>query len=76
MYAAGDDGVDLAAALTRLAELGLERILVEGGGSLNFELIRLGLVNEINVFVAPLIFGGATAPTLSDGQGLVRELAV
>jgi len=43
---------------------------VEGGGSLNFELLRLGLVDEVQVFVAPLIFGGATAPTLYFGKGL------
>ena len=51
-------------------------MLVEGGGTLNFELLRLGLVDEVQVFVAPLIFGGATSPTLADGAGLPRELAI
>lgn len=61
--------VDLVAAMAKLAELGMRRVLVEGGGTLNFELLRLGLVDEVSVYVAPLIFGGATAPTLADGAG-------
>ena len=63
-------------ASCELAELGIHRVLVEGGGSLNFELLRLGLVDEVTVYLAPLIFGGATAPTLADGAGLVRDLAL
>jgi 2,5-diamino-6-(ribosylamino)-4(3H)-pyrimidinone 5'-phosphate reductase len=69
IYEFGDGRVDLPSALEKLAELGIERLLVEGGGSLNFELLRLGLVDEVQVFVAPLIFGGASAPTLADGAG-------
>ncbi len=76
VYKLGQGRVDLAAALTTLAELGLQRVLVEGGGSLNFELLRLGLVDEVQLYLAPLIFGGATAPTLADGPGLVRDLAL
>lgn len=76
VYPLGDTQVDLVAALTRLADLGIQRVLVEGGGSLNFELLRLRLVDEVHVFIAPLIFGGATAPTLADGPGLTRDLAL
>jgi riboflavin biosynthesis pyrimidine reductase len=76
VYPMGDVQVDLAAALCKLADLGVQRVLVEGGGSLNFELLRRGLVDEVQVFLAPVIFGGATAPTLADGPGLVRGLAV
>jgi 2,5-diamino-6-(ribosylamino)-4(3H)-pyrimidinone 5'-phosphate reductase len=76
VYGCGTGRVDLVAALHTLAELGMQRVLVEGGGSLNFELLRCGLVDEIEVFIAPLIFGGASAPTLADGAGLLRELAL
>ncbi len=76
VYALGETRVDLVAALTKLADLGIQRVLVEGGGSLNFELLRQNLVDEVQVFVAPLIFGGSTAPTLADGSGLVRDLAL
>jgi 2,5-diamino-6-(ribosylamino)-4(3H)-pyrimidinone 5'-phosphate reductase len=72
LYECGEGRVDLAAAFEKLAELGVRRVLVEGGGSLNFELLRLGLVDEVQVFVGPLIFGGATAPTLADGAGALN----
>jgi 2,5-diamino-6-(ribosylamino)-4(3H)-pyrimidinone 5'-phosphate reductase len=76
VFALGTGRVDLGAAMAKLAELGFARVLVEGGGSLNFELLRLGFADEIHAYVAPLIFGGASAPTLADGDGLVREAAV
>jgi riboflavin biosynthesis pyrimidine reductase len=68
--------VDLVAALAKLHQLGIGRVLVEGGGTLNFALLRLALVDEVQVFVSPLIFGGASAPTLADGLGLPRDQAI
>jgi 2,5-diamino-6-(ribosylamino)-4(3H)-pyrimidinone 5'-phosphate reductase len=76
IYAMGNPRVDLLAAMSTLVELGIGRVLVEGGGSLNFELLRQGLVDEVQVYIAPLIVGGASAPTLADGAGLPRDLAV
>lgn len=68
--------VDLPDALATLKGLGVERLMVEGGATLNFELLRLGLVDEVNVFIAPLIFGGESAPTMAAGAGLERGAAV
>jgi riboflavin biosynthesis pyrimidine reductase len=68
--------VDLVAMMDTLGELGLQRILVEGGATLNFELLRLGLVDEVQVYLAPLIFGGSSAPTLAGGAGLTRAAAI
>ena len=68
--------VDLPKALSTLREMGIEHLMVEGGGTLNFELLRLGLVDELSAFVAPLVFGGETAPTLAAGLGLVRSAAI
>lgn len=73
-----DEGqqVDLEKALATLKDLGIERLMVEGGSRLNFELIRLGLVDEVSVYIAPMIFGGETAPTLAAGPGLERSAAI
>jgi 2,5-diamino-6-(ribosylamino)-4(3H)-pyrimidinone 5'-phosphate reductase len=76
VYASEAERVDLQSALSILEEMGVKRLMVEGGGSLNFELMRLGLVDELTAYVAPMIFGGASAPTLAAGAGLGRSEAI
>jgi 2,5-diamino-6-(ribosylamino)-4(3H)-pyrimidinone 5'-phosphate reductase len=66
----------LTKALETLKQIGVERLMVEGGATLNFELLRLGLVDEITAYVAPMIFGGANAPTMASGTGLERNEAI
>jgi 2,5-diamino-6-(ribosylamino)-4(3H)-pyrimidinone 5'-phosphate reductase len=68
--------VDLAKVLETLHELGVKRLMIEGGGTLNFELLRLGLVDELSVYVAPMIFGGESAPTAAAGSGVTRGEAI
>jgi 2,5-diamino-6-(ribosylamino)-4(3H)-pyrimidinone 5'-phosphate reductase len=70
------DRVDLPGAFAILKNLGVDRLMVEGGATLNFELLRLGLVDEVNAFVAPMIFGGESAPTMAAGAGVERGEAV
>ena len=68
--------VNLNSMLATLKEIGINRLMVEGGATLNFELLRLGLVDELTIFVAPMIFGGEKAPTTAAGSGLVRSAAI
>jgi 2,5-diamino-6-(ribosylamino)-4(3H)-pyrimidinone 5'-phosphate reductase len=76
VYVDNREGVDLQRALATLKELGINRLMVEGGSTLNFELMRLGLVDEVTAYVAPLIFGGKSAPTMAAGSGLERGEAI
>lgn len=73
-----DEGhqVDLEKALATLKDLGIARLMVEGGSRLNFELMRLGLVDEVTAYIAPMIFGGESAPTMAAGLGLERNAAI
>lgn len=68
--------VDLIRALETLKARGVDNLMVEGGATLNFALLEAGLVDEVYVYVAPLIFGGESAPTLAGGMGLPRERAI
>jgi len=68
--------VNLTEALHTLKELGIQRLMVEGGATLNFELLRLGLVDELTAYTAPMIFGGESAPTMAAGSGLARSAAI
>ncbi len=68
--------VNLGKMMETLGELGVKRLMVEGGGTINFELLRLGPVDELMIYIAPMIFGGDNAPTLASGFGLVRNEAI
>jgi 2,5-diamino-6-(ribosylamino)-4(3H)-pyrimidinone 5'-phosphate reductase len=65
----GHDRVDLPKLLDLVFAMGVRRLMVEGGGSINWSLISSGLVDEVYVFIGPMVFGGKSAPTLVDGQG-------
>ncbi len=70
----GRDRVDLALLLDRLVDRGVRRVLLEGGGELNWAFVEAGLVDELHVTIAPALLGGRDAPTLLEGPGLrMRE---
>ena len=56
--ASGEMGIDLADGLRALAESGLTRVLVEGGGQVAASLIRGDLVDRVAWFHAPSVMGG------------------
>ena len=76
VYVLGGEHVDLVAVLQMLKDNGIKNLMVEGGATLNFEMINLGLVDELTIYIAPMIFGGETAPTLAAGLGRVRSAAI
>jgi len=69
---AGTRTVDLKELFYILKKMGFNKILVEGGGELNWSVLQLGIVNELMVTVAPRIIGGRTATTLVEGDGYTR----
>ena len=71
----GDVRVDLGAALGALRELGIERLMVEGGSTLLAALLEAGQVDELYLAVAPVLFGGESAPTPVGGSGWAPEEA-
>lgn len=68
-FFSGDERVDLAALMSYLHEEGIYRLMLEGGSTLNFSMIRAGLIDEISICVAPMVVGGADAKTFFDGEG-------
>ena len=66
-----EDKVDLVNLFNKLGEeYGMKRLTVQSGGTMNAELIRLGLIDKISVVVAPIIVGGKDTSTLVDGESL------
>jgi 2,5-diamino-6-(ribosylamino)-4(3H)-pyrimidinone 5'-phosphate reductase len=69
-----DGELCLSEILEKLAEeIGIESILVEGGGETIASFFKDGLVDRYTVFVGGLVIGGRTAPTPVDGDGWAVE---
>ncbi|MEO0345813.1 MAG: RibD family protein [Pseudomonadota bacterium] len=52
-----DDGVDVKALLIQLRELGIRKILVEGGPKTFLAFQQAGAVDSLQLHIAPLLFG-------------------
>ena len=66
---AGERELDLGLALEILnRELGIERLLLEGGGGSNGAFLRAGLIDEISVAICPAIDGAKGAPSIFDSS--------
>jgi len=64
---AGAERLDLSLALETLnRELGIERLLLEGGGGSNGSFLRAGLIDEISLAICPAVDGARGAPSVFD----------
>lgn len=66
----GSKMVDLRGLLELLHSRGARSVLAEGGGRLNWELVRLGLCDRLLVTVCPVVLGAGTS--LAEGPGAAR----
>jgi riboflavin biosynthesis pyrimidine reductase len=66
---AGEQELDLGLALEILnRELGLDRLLLEGGGGSNGAFLRAGLIDEISLAICPAVDGAKGAPSIFDSN--------
>src|SRR5438552_4366589 len=66
---AGEQELDLGLTLAVLnRELGIERLLLEGGGSSNGAFLRAGLIDEISLAICPAVDGAKGAPSIFDSS--------
>lgn len=66
---AGTQSVDFKLLFPVLESRGIKHIMVEGGGQLNWHMFNLNLVDEIILMQLPIIIGGSSTTTLTDGEG-------
>jgi 5-amino-6-(5-phosphoribosylamino)uracil reductase len=65
----GGDPVDLNLVAQDLAARGVRRLMVEGGGTMHTQFLTAGLVDELQLVVAPFFVGDSRAPRfVSDGK--------
>ena len=66
---ATDMGIDLNKLMKDLGNMGIDSILLEGGGTMNFSALNSRIVDEIHVHIAPKIFGGSSKSPV-EGLGI------
>ena len=64
--------INLQLLMRKLGELGIDSVLIEGGGTLNEDALQSGIVNEVKAFIAPKIFGGRGGKTPVEGFGIEK----
>lgn len=62
--------VNLSQLMALLGKEGIDSILLEGGAQIHESALREGIVNKIQTYIAPKIFGGRNAPSPVGGQGV------
>ena len=71
---AGKSELDLALTLDVLnRELGVKRLLLEGGGGANGAFLRAGLVDELYLIVCPVVDGAKGAPSVFDSKDAEQD---
>ena len=65
----GKNSVNIPQLLRTLLNNGIKRILLEGGGTLNWSFIKKNLIDEAIVTLTPYILGGKDSVSLVEGTG-------
>jgi len=64
--------VDLEELVAELGRREILTLLVEGGGAVLGSMFDLELIDHVQAIMAPIIVGGAEAPTAVEGEGVER----
>ena len=65
-----DGHVDLNALMEQLGQMEIDSVLLEGGGTLNWAALESGIVQRVQAYIAPKIFGGGAAKSPVEGLGV------
>ncbi len=65
----GESSVNIKSLLRKLSAKKIKTILVEGGGTINWEFIKQNIFDELIVTLSPFLIGGNNAISLVEGQG-------
>ena len=68
------DHINLKQALKMLAEKGINSLLVEGGQQLSTAMLKRGLVDRLQLFIAPKLLGGGTKSILGLDKNRMEDL--
>ena len=69
---AGENSVNLKLLMKKLSSKNIKTILVEGGGTVNWEFIKNDLFNELIVTLSPFLIGGTDSISFVEGKGYTK----
>lgn len=67
-----DGRVNLKELIEKLGQEGIDSILIEGGGNINFSAFKEKVVNKVRFYIAPKIIGGEKAKSSVSGEGFMK----
>ncbi|MBR0484106.1 MAG: bifunctional diaminohydroxyphosphoribosylaminopyrimidine deaminase/5-amino-6-(5-phosphoribosylamino)uracil reductase RibD [Oscillospiraceae bacterium] len=67
---AHEGNINLKLLMKKLGEQGIDSVLLEGGACLHESALRAGIVQHVQIYIAPKIFGGVSAKTAVGGLGV------
>jgi len=70
----GKNSVNIKLLMKKLSDKKIKTILVEGGGTVNWEFIKHNLFDELIITVSPFLIGGNDAISFVHGQGFKKIL--
>ena len=70
----GENSVNIKSLMKQLFQRGLKTILIEGGGTVNWQFIKNNLFDEIYLTISPFIIGGTEAISFVQGKGFNKIL--
>lgn len=65
-----ENHIDLNHLMTELGNIGIDSVLLEGGSTLNFSALQSKIVNKVQAYIAPKLFGGNNSKTPVGGIGI------
>ena len=65
-----DGLLNLTELMYKLGSMEIDSLILEGGAALNWSTLSAGIVNKVQAYIAPKIFGGMTAKTPVGGLGV------
>ena len=68
----GENSVNLKLLMKKLSTKKIETILVEGGGTVNWEFIKNNIFDELIITLSPYLIGGNNATSLVEGKGFTK----
>jgi 2,5-diamino-6-(ribosylamino)-4(3H)-pyrimidinone 5'-phosphate reductase len=68
--------LDVHEVLEILFKRGVQKLLVEGGGTVIWNFLVNKVVDDMFIYIGPCIIGGASTPTVADGKGIRNEAEI